>query len=86
MKMEFIADYIAFSVSIDDDVFTKNMNDGLDLYDALEAIDGVTGVDYDGHFGAFVFFSVDLDVDVPATLEKIKNTIGEMWYGKVPEN
>jgi hypothetical protein len=76
--MRFEATSMSWSVEIDRDLFAKNLlNDNCKLYYDLEEIEGVSDVDYDGHFGAFVFFELDLEVNVPETLNKVKKIIEE---------
>lgn len=47
------------------------------LVDRLEAIDGVYNVDYSGHFGAYIFVTIEKDNDSRFTHAKIQNTIAE---------
>lgn len=48
-----------------------------DLSERLEKISGVSKVDYDGHFGAAIYLTLDLDSDSTKTHESIKATISE---------
>ena len=75
--MKFIPQFLDYAVEVDEKDFVECIinEDELLLYDRLNEIDGVTGVEYDGHFGPFIYFSVDLDKDVPAILEQVKKTI-----------
>jgi hypothetical protein len=47
------------------------------LSERLEKIQGVSKADYDGHFGAAVYLTLDLDSDSSKTHEAIKATISE---------
>ncbi len=44
---------------------------GVMLSEKLEEFDGVSNVDYDGHFGANVFYRVDSEDDTPELHESI---------------
>lgn len=41
------------------------------LSDSLEKLPGVNEVEYNGHFGANVFLSLDSDIDSPAAREAL---------------
>lgn len=48
------------------------------LFNELNKIDGVDDTDYNGHFGANIFFSFDVDYDEAATMKAVKKVI-EKW-------
>lgn len=45
------------------------------LFRKLNEIDGVDNADYDGHFGAQVFLSIEIESDTPETKAKIIQAI-----------
>jgi hypothetical protein len=47
------------------------------LSERLEKISGVSKVDYDGHFGAAVYLTVDFDSDTTKTHDAIASVIAE---------
>lgn len=51
------------------------------LYKILEKIDGVTEVDYNGHFGAYIFVTLEWDKFVKAKKE-VTLAIKEYCYPK----
>ena len=44
------------------------------LYQELEKIEGVSEIDYDGHFGPYIFLTVDLE-HLDGSTKKIKEVI-----------
>jgi hypothetical protein len=50
---------------------------GENLFYKLDAIEGVSGIEYDGHFGANVWFTVDNEHDTG----KLHNQIEEIING-----
>lgn len=55
--------------------FTGRAPDGEKLFEKLPKIDGVDSVDYDGHFGAAIYFAIATESDTPETHEAIKALI-----------
>ena len=51
--------------------FTGRAPDDEKLFDKLARLDGVDSVDYDGHFGAAIYFAIEVEFDTPATHEAI---------------
>lgn len=47
------------------------------LYLLLEEISGIKSVDYDGHFGPWIWVTVDKDKDNAETWKRIEGTIKE---------
>lgn len=45
------------------------------LYDVLDKIIGVYGADYNGHFGKFIFFSIEADQENDETWAAIDEAI-----------
>jgi hypothetical protein len=45
------------------------------LLDRLMKVDGVSEVNYDGHFGPFVYVTIDADDDTPATHAAVRHLI-----------
>lgn len=80
-KIEFHPIAISYMVEIDRIAFAnKLIHDDESFYEALDKIEGVNDIDYNGHFGPYIYLTIDLDVNVPETLEKIKKLIQEMIY------
>ena len=53
------------------------------LHNKLEMCDGVTDVDYDGHFGNAVYLTVDQEFDTPRLWQEIEKIITQHTYEKV---
>lgn len=51
--------------------FSKPEPAGGTLCDKLSRLRGVSAIEYDGHFGAAVYFSIDADDDTPALRAQI---------------
>ena len=47
------------------------------LFNLLDKIKGVSRVDYNGHFGPYVWLSIEAEHDTPETWERIEKTITE---------
>lgn len=45
------------------------------LYEKLRKLDGVSKIDYDGHYGANIFLMIDTVEDTPKTRQLISDTI-----------
>lgn len=41
----------------------------------MDKIDGVSDTDYNGHFGANIFFTLDMEYDEVTTLGEVKKII-----------
>lgn len=46
-----------------------------ELHEILDSIDGVDQVEYNGHFGPYIFFRVSCDFDNDAVLAKVSDTV-----------
>ena len=72
---------IKYAIGLEDktvlDIAIKDMNvkAGETLWEILGKIDGVRDVDYDGHFGNYIYIEIDEDNNTPATWELIYNLI-----------
>ncbi len=55
----------------------RNVAIGDELYEKLNAVDGVYQVDYDGHFGPWIFFTLHKENHNDATLNKISKIIND---------
>jgi hypothetical protein len=61
---------------------SKNiLGEGQDLDLLLNRIDGITDVDYSGHYGAVIIVSLDAEYDTPATWDSISATITKYETG-----
>jgi hypothetical protein len=51
----------------------------------LETLPGISGVDYSGHYGAFVYLTIDADVDKPKLHERASKLIDRhlAWCAKL---
>jgi hypothetical protein len=47
------------------------------LYQLIDKVEGVDNCDYDGHFGSYIYYRVDVLSDTPGTHKKIINLIKE---------
>ena len=68
-----------YEMEVDDYTAIEHRDDEMDHWEdtlcvRLEALDGVSRVDYNGHFGANIFFNIDTDDDTP----KLRETIVRM--------
>ena len=57
------------------------------LSDKLDELPGVSGTDYNGHFGAAVYLTIDADEDKPKLHERISRIIDRHlhWCAKLPK-
>lgn len=88
MKFEVLSK--AYQVEIPTDKFAARLigqkddegTDGKTLGEKLGALPGVFDVNYNGHFGPYVFFSVEIASDTPFTKKNIEMTIRHHlgWY------
>jgi len=53
------------------------------LHNKLEMLDGVTDVDYNGHFGNVVILNIDQEFDTPRLWQEIEEIITQHTYEKV---
>ena len=74
----------SYAIPIDDvDDFLANDKYELDqdaskcLYMTLERIDGIHSVDYNGHFGAYIYLTIEEEHDTKETHKKISDLIEE---------
>ena len=70
---------ISYSIELDKDTFAKYLlNEDYEntLFGKLLEIEDVESVDYDGHFGSYVFVEIALS-NLPKTLEEVKKVIEE---------
>jgi hypothetical protein len=58
--------------ALDADGYKRNKKD---LYDDLEKFPELSGIDWNGHFGNFVYFSITVEYDKPRLHNKIKKCI-----------
>lgn len=68
----------SYAVDVHRDSFRDLMEEPLSrptLCDKLHEIAGVDGVEYDGHFGANIFFTIDADEDTPQKHDEIRACI-----------
>lgn len=79
----------SYCYEIEDDDFRaiEHRDDACDEWEdtlcaRLEALDGVWKVDYNGHFGANIFFNIDTDVDTHELNEKMIGMINDWAAGK----
>ncbi len=88
MKFDWAATYISYSVEIteeqlqvvlDKDVEVDNIK--LMLFAQLEDIEGVDNVDYDGHFGPYIFVKMAFVDDTQQTRDKIEEIINNFING-----
>lgn len=66
-----------YSIEMAEDVFLDMLNRDKNYsetpyVDRLMKIDGVSKVEYDGHFGPYVFLTVDVEDDTEETWSKIR--------------
>ena len=47
------------------------------LYLSLETIGGVNNIDYNGHFGSYIYLRLDITDDTPETWEAINKMIAD---------
>ena len=79
MSYEAEKTYTGYKVALDEQTFellikleSKHCEEPEDsLHHKLKEIRGVQGVDYNGHFGAAIFFEIDVDHDTPSTLTSV---------------
>ena len=69
MAIEDVDDYLAIEKYEGDQDASKC------LYMTLERIDGIHTVDYNGHFGAYIYLTVETEHDTKETHDKIINLI-----------
>jgi len=82
MKMKFEKTATSYSIEIPVDVFSVHLmgderdsfNNRVPLYQKLANVPGVDGVEYDGHFGNYVYLTIDIEHDNKYT----KNVIGKI--------
>lgn len=73
----------SYEIEIPEKIFNKYMvNDNLDLYYALEKIDGVNNVDYNAEYGFNIFISVDMPFD-SSKFHLITQTIKDHCNGEL---
>lgn len=81
--MKFTINAIGYCIDIPEKDFSKHlMGDERDsfgnrkpLYEKLGELDGVADVDYDGHFGPYVFLTIEKEHDTAETKRKIREII-----------
>ena len=85
---ETTASLITYEVSIDDfKAITQRDQDRQDddnwncLSTLLDNIEGVCDTDYNGHFGAAIYFSIDAKYDSPVKRVEITTLILDYIYG-----
>jgi hypothetical protein len=67
---------ITFTAIVDEDSRRENEGDyDNHLVHELEKIDGVDRVDYNGHFGSNIFFTLDLEYEIDPTIKTIRKVI-----------
>lgn len=75
MQISKISSDYAAEISTDDmlallafeNAFNGGTKNGEDLFQKLERLPGVDSVDYDGHFGACIYFGIETEHDTPDT-------------------
>lgn len=69
----------AFIALLNAESYTNKTAEEIDAFEALvtklEKLDGVTDVEYDGHFGANIFFTLDTEKDNAAYRKVIRKVI-----------
>lgn len=76
-----------YEIEIEDFTTIESRDDECDewkdtLCARLEALEGVTSVDYNGHFGANIFFNIDTENDTHELNETIIGMINGWAAGK----
>jgi len=100
MKFDFEITTRSYAIAIEDDPFldlldsesyvTENaaFKEGQEtLSSKLDALPGVSKTDYNGHFRAYVYLTIDDDEDKPALKTKIARIIEKhlAWCAKLPK-
>ncbi len=72
---------ISYSIELDKDTFAKYLlNEDYEntlFSKLLDYVKHIESVDYDGHFGPYVFVEINLSSNLPKTLEEVKKVIEE---------
>lgn len=84
MKRECVAKQYTIEVDLlkimDSDSFHENENEWDEILDQkLDKIKGVEDVDYNGHFGSYVFLTIETEFDTPELWLEIEKTIKESY-------
>lgn len=59
-------------------------SDKLALYQELDALPGVTNTEYDGHFGNYLYFTLEQVKDTEETWQKIRDLLAKHRLVAVP--
>ena len=51
------------------------------LSDNIDKVEGVDRCDYNGHFGSFIYYTVEEEYDTPKTHDKVEKLVNE-WIAK----
>jgi len=76
-----------YEMEVDDFMAVEHRDDECDTWEEtlcarLEALEGVSRVDYNGHFGANIFFNIDTEDDTHELNEKMIRMINDWAAGK----
>jgi hypothetical protein len=91
--MKFVQTAIQYCVELSTLTFTAIMNEDSRrenkgeydniLASKLDKIDGVSNVDYNGHFGPNVFFTLDMNYKIDPTIKAIRKMIDTYVEGEI---
>jgi len=76
-----------YEIEVEDFIAIEERDDAQDIWEdtlcaQLEAFEGVSRVDYNGHFGPNIFFNIDADIDTHELNEKMIRMINDWAAGK----
>jgi|WetSurMetagenome_2_1015567.scaffolds.fasta_scaffold1879984_2 hypothetical protein len=75
--MELKVSKTSYYIEIEKNIFINKIieESGKCLFQKLSSIVGISNVEYDGHFGNYVFLDIGIDYDNKTTYENIINII-----------